>query len=381
MHLFISAGEPSGDLHGANLIHALKARHPHAKIVGFGGDKMTAAGAELLYPLTQLAVMWVGRVLMNIRTFFRLADQAEDYFRTQKPDAVILIDYPGFHWHIAKRAKAAGIPVYYFVPPQLWAWAGWRVKKMRATVNTVLTALPFEEDWYSARNVNTHYVGHPYYDEIVDQRLDAAFQAELKGRGEPIIALLPGSRTQEVTSNFPLMLRTVAVLHQSHPQCRFVIAAYNAKQAALMETMLAKVAPLPIELHIKKTAEIISVAHASIAVSGSVGLELLAGQVPSVIVYKLSRFALPIARFFMKCRFISLVNLLAQRELFPEFLTARDDSVLIAAHIQRWLDDPQARAERVRELETLRASVMRPGACERAAEYLMKALAPQRQAA
>ena len=143
MHLFISAGEPSGDLHGANLVRALHERDPAARLVGFGGDRMADAGADLVYPLTQLAVMWFGRAMAHLPTFFKLGRRAEVYFRSRRPDALVLIDYPGFNFALAKRAHRVGVPVYYFVPPQLWAWAGWRVSKMRRCVRTVMTALPF----------------------------------------------------------------------------------------------------------------------------------------------------------------------------------------------------------------------------------------------
>ena len=133
MRIFISAGEPSGDLHGANLIAGAPCAAAEAEFVGFGGPKMSEAGAKLLYPLVNLAVMWFLNVFLNIVTFIRLICRADRYFRDQKPDAVILIDYPGLHWWLAKRAKARGIPVFYYVPPQLWAWAGWRVKKVRRT--------------------------------------------------------------------------------------------------------------------------------------------------------------------------------------------------------------------------------------------------------
>ena len=150
MRIFISAGEPSGDLHGANLIQALRDDVPDAEFVGYGGPKMREAGAALLYPLVNLAVMWFLNVFLNIITFIRLILRADRYFRDRKPDAVILIDYPGLHWWIAKRARARGVPVFYYVPPQLWAWAGWRVKKIQRTVDLVLCSLPFEPDWYRA---------------------------------------------------------------------------------------------------------------------------------------------------------------------------------------------------------------------------------------
>ena len=163
MRIFVSAGEPSGDLHAANLIRSLRGRFPDAQFVGYGGARMAEAGASLLYPLADLAVMWFLNVLINLVTFIRLIVRADRYFRDERPDAVVLVDYPGLHWWIARRAKARGIPVFYFVPPQLWAWAGWRVRKVRRYVDQVLCSLPFEPAWYHARGVaEAVYVGHPW---------------------------------------------------------------------------------------------------------------------------------------------------------------------------------------------------------------------------
>ncbi len=148
MRLFFCAGEPSGDLHGASLIRSLRRLRPDLEFVGFGGDRMVAAGCHVLYPLCRLAVMWFARVLANAPTFLRLVSEADRFFRHHRPDAVVLIDYPGFNWWMARRAHFHGIPVFYFVPPQLWAWAGWRVEKMRRFVDHVLCTLPFEPPWY-----------------------------------------------------------------------------------------------------------------------------------------------------------------------------------------------------------------------------------------
>ncbi len=150
MRIFISAGEPSGDLHAANLIHSLRRHFPDAQFVGYGGTKMEQAGASLLYPLVNLAVMWFLNVFLNLFTFIRLVFMADRYFRDNRPDAVVLVDYPGLHWWIASRAKARGIPVFYFVPPQIWAWGGWRVRKVRESIDQVLCSLPFEPAWYHA---------------------------------------------------------------------------------------------------------------------------------------------------------------------------------------------------------------------------------------
>ena len=241
MKIFISAGEPSGDLHAANLAREILAREPDAEIVGFGGEHLREAGGKLLYPLTDLAVMWFGRVLVNLHKFIGLANQADDYFRDHRPDVVVVIDYPGFHWAIAKRAKARGIPVIFYVPPQLWAWAGWRVKKVKKYIDHVLCSLPFEPDWYHKRGVpGAKYVGHPYFDELDDRPLDAAFLDELKDQGGPILAILPGSRTQELTRNLPVMLRAAALVARERPETRFLVACLHEKHRELAAEMLTQ---------------------------------------------------------------------------------------------------------------------------------------------
>src|SRR5438067_1234133 len=196
MRLFLCAGEPSGDLHGASLIRCLRQRQPDLEIVGYGGDRMAAAGCRLLYPLCRLAIMWFARVLANAPTFLGLLSKADRYFRHHRPDAVVLIDYPGFHWWLARRAHFHGIPVFYFVPPQLWGWAGWRVKKMRRFVDHVLCSLPFEKAWYEERGVKAHFAGHPFFDEFPRQQLNAEFMAGQRAKSGTVVALLPGSRTQ-----------------------------------------------------------------------------------------------------------------------------------------------------------------------------------------
>jgi lipid-A-disaccharide synthase len=369
MHLFVSAGEPSGDLHGASLARAIRARHPDAKIVGFGGDKMAAAGVDVRYPLTRLAVMWLGRVLMHLPTFFRLAAQAKRYFETERPDAVVLIDYPGFHWHLAKRAKAAGIPVYYFVPPQLWAWAGWRVKKVQRNFTAVLTALPFEEEWYKARDVRTHYVGHPYFDELANQRVESSFVESERAKGGPIVALLPGSRGQEVSANFPTLLEAAKRIRAAVSTTRFLVAAFNEDHAAVCKN-LAFMEGVPVEIHVGRTPEIIDLCTCCIAVSGSVGLELLHKAKPTVVVYRLGPVGMWVGRQFRMCRYISLVNLLAGEEFYPEYLTSKDESAAVAGHVTGWLTDDASRLKREGELRALRDRVAIPGACGRAAEFL-----------
>jgi lipid-A-disaccharide synthase len=374
MRIFLCAGEPSGDIHGANMVRALRERHPNIDCVGFGGERMAAAGCKLFYPLVQLAVMWFARTLANAPTFLRLISFADRYFRHHRPDAVVLVDYPGFNWWMARRAHFHGIPVFYFVPPQLWGWAGWRVKKMQRFVDHVLCNLPFEIDWYRQRGVTAHYVGHPYFDELPRQRLDPDFVGEQRSRGSEIVGILPGSRTQEIIRNLSTLVRSAAIIHRRRPQTRFLVACFRSAHQEMVDAYLRKHTPLPIETHIGRTPEIIELSRACTAVSGSVSLELLYRGKPSVMLYHIGRLDLKVGLFFKTSKYISLVNLLADKELFPEFLTDRCEATAMAGHVLRWLEEPELYADVCEELAALRERVARPGACERAAEFVLEVL-------
>jgi lipid-A-disaccharide synthase len=375
MRLFISAGEPSGDLHAANLVKALKTRLPRAEFVGFGGPHLEKTGTRLLYPLVELAVMWFGRVLINLHKFVSLAFQADRYFRDEMPDAVILIDYPGFHWALAKRAKRRGIPVIYYVPPQIWAWAGWRVKKMKKYVDHVLCSLPFEVSWYRERGVaHASYVGHPYFDELKDRQLDLGFVAEQKAKPGPVIAILPGSRTQELMKNLPTMLRAAAIVLEHRSDARFVVACLHERhrELALEIWQDSELRFESLQVFAGRTPELIRLADAAWAVSGSVGLELMVEALPTVVLYKVMPYELTIARPFIKAKYISLVNLLADAEVMPEYLTDRDVSADLASWGLMWIEDPAARAEASAKLAQLCDRVARPGASDRAADHIVE---------
>jgi lipid-A-disaccharide synthase len=398
MKIFFSVGEPSGDLHGANLIRQLKQRQPNVEIVGYGGPKMAEAGCDLHADLTQLAVMWFLRVLLNIHKFLGLASRADRYFAKHRPDAVVLIDYPGFNWWIARRAKAHNIPVFYYTPPQIWAWASWRVKKMRRFVDHVLCSLPFEEQWFREHGCNATFVGHPYFDEVRSQQLDAAFVARQTRDPRPLVTILPGSRTQEVALNLPWFLRAASVVRKQFPQARFAIASFKPHQADLARGMLAEHAKktgeqLDIEIHVGRTAELINASTCCMAVSGSVSLELLYHTKPTVVLYWISRVAFFVQTFFRRVKYITLVNLLttdelfpedttpfdpkqadAHRVLFPEYLTYGDKSAQIAAHVTEWLGNASARQRRIADLTALRARVAAGGASSVAADYIVEEL-------
>jgi lipid-A-disaccharide synthase len=410
--IFFSAGEPSGDLHGANLIRQLRSRCEDLRAVGYGGPQMAKAGCSLHADLTALAVMWFARVLLNLHKFWALASRADRYFRHHRPDAVVLVDYPGFNWWIARRANAHGIPVFYYAPPQIWAWAQWRVKKMRRFVDHVLCSLPFEQQWFSRQGCNATFVGHPFFDEVRRQEYDRQFLEEHAGREGPLVVILPGSRTQEVTNNLKWFLKAAARIREQVPQVRFAVAAFKLHQAELARREVAAtrrwrgmasahaphraVPGLPIEVFVGKTPELIHLADCCMSVSGSVSLELLYHTTPTVILYWISRAAYFVRGFVLKVKYITLVNLLsadelfpkdltpfdpgqedAEKVLFPEYLTCEDKSDQIAAHVVEWLTDRSKRERRVAALARLKAEVAAGGASRRAAEYILGVLAEQ----
>jgi lipid-A-disaccharide synthase len=392
LRIFFSVGEPSGDLHGANLIRALQAHCPDIECVGYGGPLMAEAGCRLHVDLTALAVMWFLRALLNLHRFLHLASLADRYFRHHRPDAVVLIDYPGFNWWIARRAKAHGIPVFYYTPPQIWAWASWRVKKMRRYVDHVLCSLPFEQEWFRAHGCNATFVGHPYFDEVRQQRLDADLVQRLRRRTGPLVVILPGSRTQEVGQNLPWFLKAAKLIREKLPDARFAVASFKPHQAELAQKMIAG-SGLAIDVYLRKTPELIHLADCCLAVSGSVSLELLYQAKPTVVLYRISRFAYFVQGFFRRVKYITLVNLLtvdelfpkdlspydpnapgAERVLVPEYLTCEDKSQQLAAHVIEWLTEPEKRQRRVAELEQLRMRIAHGGASKAAAEYIARTL-------
>jgi len=370
MRLFISAGEPSGDLHASNLARALRAREPGIELVGFGGDRYRAAGGRLLYPLCDHAVMGLSAVLAELPRFLSVLSLADRYFQRHRPDAVVLIDYPGLHWWLARRAHYHRIPVFYFVPPQIWAWATHRVSRMRRYVDHVLCSLPFEQEWYAQRGVTAEYVGHPYFDQMAAQRLDADFISGQRAEGGRVIALLPGSRDKEVRRNFCSMIRTAKLLHACHPDVRFLVAAFKDSQAAYVRQLLVGTR-LPIAVHVGRTPEIIHTAEMCLAVSGSVSLELLWHVKPTVIVYRLGKIMHRLVQHYKQSRYITLVNLLAEQELFPEFLTDHCPAEQTAAQLDHWLRHEADRQALMADLQRLRAEVARPGACAHAAEFIL----------
>jgi lipid-A-disaccharide synthase len=405
--VFFSAGEPSGDQHAARLIEALTSRSPEIRTRGFGGPEMRAAGCEIELDLTAHAVVGILEVLPKLRQFFRFADQAEAVFASGQIDAVVLVDFPGFNWHIAKRAKKYGIPVYYYCPPQLWAWGGWRIKKMKATVDHVLAVLPIEESYYRNHGIETTFVGHPFFEEVAEHPLDPQVQIKVRNGSDQtagptrnrLIAVLPGSRSHEVQRNWPIMLAAMRTLSRSRPDVRFAVAAYRDKHLQFCQQSLSvDDTALPIDFYQGATSEIIDAAECAMMVSGSVSLELMARRTPAAVLYRVGWFLYAYGKSVVRVRSVTLPNLMMdqfdgngdEEDPFPEMISVGDSGKAvrflvesiermlgstdtIATEIHRNGDLPRRREQ----LDRLNAAFARTGASGRAAEVIIDLLSSQ----
>lgn len=378
MHIFFSVGEPSGDQHAAHLMDELQSRRTDWKFSGFGGEHMEERGLQSLFRLTNLAVMGVFAVIPLLLKFYRLVQQAERFFAEQRPDAVVLVDFPGFNWWIARKAKRAGIPVFYYLPPQLWAWAPWRIKRVQRFVDHVISALPFERDWYEQRGVKVEYVGHPFFDEVQAKQLDQRFLSTWSEHRSPLVAVLPGSRNAEIKHNWALQVEIVKRLHARHPQAQFLVACYKDEHRRHCEShVLAQAPTLPIHFFVGKTSEIIEVADCALMVSGSVSLELLARKTPPVVLYRVDWPFYVIGRCLVVCKFMTLANLIARRTVVPEFLSVGNPEPVVKDALQvldLWLRLPEERAKVVAEVTEAIGDFPATGATARAAEFIMSKL-------
>ncbi|TWT72310.1 Glycosyl transferase [Crateriforma conspicua] len=375
--IFFSVGEPSGDQHAARLADALRQADPSVHLRGFGGPAMAAAGCHLDLDLTRHAVVGLLEVLPKLRDFFRFADEAEQVFRDSSVDAVVLVDFPGFNWHIAKRAKRYGIPVYYYCPPQLWAWGGWRVAKMRRLVDHVLAVLPIEEDYFQTAGIPTTLVGHPFFDAVAEKPLDPMVMAGLRriakdDRGA--VAVLPGSRSHEVHRNFPIQLAAIRRLHQMHPDAHFMVAAYRNDQCLWCRDQLSDSdRDLPIHFFVGATSEIIQFSRCAMMVSGSVSLELMARQTPAAVTYRIGRLLHEFGKRVVNINSITLPNLMSERNLYPEMISVGpiEPAVdFLTESIDAMLGDEFYFRRLKADLAELRNRVALPGATKRAAEFL-----------
>ena len=338
MRYYIIAGEASGDLHGSNLIKAIKAKDPHAVIQCWGGDLMEAAGGKLVKHYRTLAFMGFVEVLLNIRTILSNIKFCKKEIETFKPDVLICIDYPGFNLRIAKWAKSKGLKVVYFIAPQVWAWKENRVPAMRASIDRLLCILPFEKQYFKDRwNWEVDYIGHPLMQVLESQNNLPHPLPQIAG--EKIIALLPGSRKQEIIKKLPEMLSVV----DAFPAYHFAIA----QAPGLDDDWFASLVLNNKNVHIVKgnTYALLNHSVAALVTSGTATLETALLGVPEIVCYKGNPITLALAKRFVKIKFIALVNLIMDKEVVKELIQEDLNKKNLVQELSLLLEDESKKAQ------------------------------------
>ena len=312
---YIIAGEASGDLHASNLMKELKKKDPKAEFRFWGGDLMQAQGGTLVKHYRELAIMGFAEVLMNLRTILGNISVAKKDIEAYKPDAVILVDYPGFNLRIAEFVKNLGIKVYYYISPQIWAWKTGRVHKIKKVVDKMFVILPFEEEFYQRYDYKVDFVGNPLLDSLnnLPEIDEARFRKDNNLDERPIIAILPGSRTQEIKVKLPLMLS----VEKDFPDYQFVVAGAPSQPIENYK----KIAGNELKIIENKTYDLLRVSHSALVTSGTATLETALLKVPEVVCYKGNAISYEIGKRIIKnIRFISLVNLIMDKEVVKELI-------------------------------------------------------------
>ena len=363
--ILVSAGEPSGDLHGAEVVTALRQRWPGADIEGVGGPRMAAAGARLLFPMERLSAMGAVEVIRRIPAHLELYRILKAGFRNRRWDLYLPIDYPGFHLRTGGAARRAGVPVLYYIPPQLWAWRPGRARRLAGAVDRLAVVLPFEPAFFAELGLPATYVGHPLLDRPPGPSREEARRALGIPAEARVLALFPGSREQEVRAHWETF-RAVGEVLRGEGRCDTVVVA--ATPAGSYPD------PGGAALHPDSRA-VLAAADACLAKSGTTTLEAALADVPMAVAYRMHPVSFAVARRLVTVRWVSLVNLIAEREVVPEFLQdAMTAPALIEAMGGLLAEGSTGRRAQLAGLAAVRERLGTPGASARVAELAAELL-------
>ena len=368
--VFVIAGEASGDVHGANLLRELQKKDSRVEIAFWGGDRMTEVAGKPFKHIRDLAFMGFVEVIANIRTIASNFKLCKEQISAFKPDVLVLIDYPGFNLRMAAWAKAEGIKVVYYISPQVWAWKENRVKKIKAFVDRLMVILPFEKDFFAKHGVKAEFVGHPLLDEIQLFKKQKAitegeWHQELKDE-RPILLLLPGSRKQEVSVKLPIMLEAI----KEAKDYQIIVAAAPALPVEFYQQITGDKAKI---IH-GKTYQLLAVAKGAIVTSGTATLETALFEVPQVVCYKANWLSYWIAKRLVNIKYISLVNLIMDREVVSELIQKDCNPKRIREEIKKVLPDGNHHEKLTLNYKKLKDVLGGQGASENAASILLEEL-------
>ncbi len=371
--ILIIAGDPSGDLHGANLIRHLLQISPQIELYALGGEKMRRESVNFLYNLVSLTVIGFFEVIKNFTVFWKIFKKVKIFLKKEKPDAVVLIDYPGFNLRVAILAKKLNIPVIYYISPQLWAWGRGRIKKIARIVTKILVVFPFEELMYQREKIDVSFVGHPLLDVMNPNKTKGEIWS-LLGLEEqyPLIGLMPGSRKQELDYLLPVMFEVGFMISKDIPQAQFVLPlASNISESYINKFKIPDYKFQIIrdeDYNVRKTMDLALVA------SGTATLENACLGIPMIVMYKVSFLSYFLAKILVKVPYISLVNIIAEEPVVTEFIQSRIEARYISQIAVEWLKSPQKLSGIKNKLQKVKEKLGKSGASQKAAEEIVKVL-------
>jgi len=372
-NIMILAGEPSGDIHGGHLCRELKNISPGIQLFGMGGPKMEEAGFEVVHRIGDTGVVGFWEVYKELGKYWKIFKKMVAVMEERRPDAVILIDYPGFNIRFARKAHQLGIKVYYYISPQLWAWGQWRIKKIRRYVDKMLVIFPFEKEFYNSHGIEAEFIGHPLIGTLNLDLSKEECQKHLGITSSPMIGLLPGSRRGEIEKILPILIETAKILQEKIPEAKFILPIASIELRPLIEDQL-KQTSVKIRTREGSGKEIIVASDLLILASGTVTLEASVYLTPMIIVYKISFFSWLMGKILIKIPFIGLVNIVRGQKIIPEFIQYQARPEAVAQAGLEILTQPEIRERMIGELKIVRDKLGRPGAATRAAAVITNSL-------
>jgi len=371
MKFYIIAGEASGDLHASNLIREIKSLDGNSQFRCWGGDLMKEQDGEIVRHYKDIAFMGFTEVVMNLRTILKNIEFCKRDIFEHKPDAIILVDYPGFNLRIAEFAKLNGLKVFYYISPQVWAWKKSRVHKIKKYVDKMFVILPFEKSFYKQFDYDVHFVGHPLLDALEKRKNNiVSFNEFTKANtlsDKPIIAILPGSRSQEIEKMLPVM----AEMSPHFPNHQFVVAGTSMHTR---EFYLSYIGEINVKVLVNKTYELLEQSFAAMVTSGTATLETALFGVPEVVGYKGGMISYQIAKRLVKVDYISLVNLIMEKEVVKELIQNDFNSINLKSELNKIIYDESHRTKMISELNLLKEKLGGKGASKKTAEQILKML-------
>jgi len=370
--IFISAGEPSGDMHGAELSKNILKINPKTKLLGLGGDKMQKAGVNLLYNMLNIAVVGLWEVSKNLGKFIRIFNDTVEKIKKIKPDLIILIDNPGFNLRLAKRIKHLGIPIVYYVSPQVWAWGSKRIKKMKTLIDKMLVVFKFEEDLYKKNSIDCKFVGHPLID-IVKLSMDKESFKKKFGLNQylPIIGLLPGSREKEIQNHLPVLIKASKKIKKIHPESIFIIAKSPGINNNSYKKFLKKV-NMPVRLIEGYNYDCINVSDFCIVASGTATLETAILETPMIIIYKVSILTWLMLKPQVKLPYIGMPNVISGEKIVPELVQNQFKPTIVANKVCSLLDNQNKLQSLKEKLKNIKILLGEGNASKKAAKEVLR---------